>query len=407
MAVAASRAAKNRGYLTEAKLGGLPNAELKPNSADYLIVQEAHGRMQGRVSVQMMIWLLAISAVGCFSNSEVRTVRAPLVPFVELFSPPDTLRLDPTVIIGHIGFLDLNARGEILLTDHSANSVHLYSPSGSYVRSYSARECLPDNTSFYPWSSRFIGGNRIMTMRFAGGAAVFDADGTCFAGKRALMPYVKAFCAHNDSIIAQQIHFEEEATVNAYSPELETLGEVFIEPPRLKNLNEYFAGQRGRTIDCFDDGAYFVYAESMDATPVDSTLSVTQHKPDFFEWRPDDLPDDMLDQSSDDQDRLFEAYPSAIAVFALNGSTRMVVHSYLDSKWSISDNRTSVEYGLGLSVVSNSGQFPARSTIPPVYPQAAGGGFLYAVGEHESLPNGEFGNPVILRFRFMPPQAER
>ena len=355
--------------------------------------------MQGRISAQLFIFLLAtslaISAGGCLTDeSKVHTIRSPLVPFDELFVLQDTLRLDPSMLIGQVGFLDINTRGEILVTDHVANSVYLFSPSGSYVRSYSALKCLPDNTNFYPWSSRFIGGGRIMTMRFAGGAAVFDADGTCFAEQRVLMPYTKAFCANKDSIIAHHILTEEQAVAHVYSPMLETIGEILIEPPRLISLNRYFGGQRGRTIDCFDDGAYYVYAESMDAIPMESSLSRTQYEPDFFEWRPEDLPE----TSPENQFRLQKEYPSTIAVFALNGSTRMVVYADLDSRWSLSDVRT--DEGFGLSVASNTGQFPARSTISPVHPQAAGGGYFYVVGEHEPLPNGEFGNPVILRYRF-------
>ncbi len=234
-----------------------------------------------------------------------------------------------------------------------------------------------------------------MTMRFAGGAVVFNADGSCFAEKRVLMPYAKAFCANKDSIIAQQIHIEEQAEAHVYSPMLETIGEILIEPPRLISLNRNFAGQQGRIVDCFDDGAYYVYAESMDAIPVESSLSRTQYEPDFFEWRPEDFPDnyDFLEN----QLQLRKEYPAAIAVFALNGSTRMVVYAYLDSKWSSSDVRAAEAYGL--SVASNTGQFPARSTISPVRPLAAGGGYFYVVGEHEPLANGEFGNPVILRYR--------
>ena len=365
-------------------------------------MQEAHRYMQGKISAQLFILLVAISAAGCLSEkSKVPTVRSPLVPFDELFVLDDTLRLDPTMLIGQVRFLDVSARGEILVTDNVANSVYLFSPSGSYIRSYSALQCLPDNTNFYPSSSRFIGGGRIMTMRFAGGAAVFDADGTCFAEQRVLMPYTRAFCAYKDSILfGQQVDREEPVVANVYSPMLETIGEVLIEPPRLISLNRFFGGQHGRTIDCFDDGPYYVYAESMDAIPVDSSLSRTQYKPDFFEWRPEDLPE----TSPENQYRLQRAYPSTIAVFALDGSTRMVVYTDLDSRWSLSEVRTGEEYGL--SVASNTGQFPARSTISPVHPQAAGGGYLYAVGEHESLSNGEIGNPVILRYRFIPPLTE-
>ena len=357
--------------------------------------------MPGRISAQLLIFLLAISAAGCLlENTKVATVRSPLVPFDELFVLQDTLRLDPIMLIGQVAFLDVSEREEILVTDHLANSAYLFSPSGSYIRSYSAPECLPDDADFYPWSTRFIGDGRIMTMRFAGGAVIFEADGTCFAEKRMLMPWAKAFCTYKDSIFAQQVHFEEQAMANVYSPMLETIGEVPVEPPRLTFLNTYFAGQRGRTIDCFDDGAYYIYAESMDATPVESSLSRIQYEPDFFEWRPRDFPD----ASPENKLELQKEYPSTIAVFALNGSTRMVVYVDLDSRWSTSDVRAGE--GFGLSVASNSGQFPARSTISPVHPLAAGGGYFYAVGEHESLPNGEIGNPVILRYRFISPQTE-
>ena len=354
--------------------------------------------MQGRISAQLLIFLLAISAAGCLSeNTKVATVRSPLVPFDELFVLQDTLRLDPIMLIGQVAFLDVSEREEILVTDHLANSAYLYSPSGSYIRSYSAPECLPDDADFYPWSTRFIGDDRIMTMRFAGGAVIFEADGVCFAEKRMLMPWAKAFCTYKDSIFAQQVHFEEQAMANVYSPTLEKIGEVLVEPPRLVFLNTYFAGQRGRTIDCFDDGAYYVYAESMDAVPVQSSFSRIQYEPDFFEWRPSDFPD----ASPENKLELQREYPSTIAVFALNGSIRMVVYADLDSRWSLSDDRAGE--GLGLSVASNTGQFPARSTISPVHPLAAGGGYFYAVGEHESLPNGEIGNPVILRYRFISP----
>ena len=364
-------------------------------------MQQAHCYMRDKVSAQLVTFLLAISAAGCLSEkSRVPIVRSPLVPFDELFVLEDTLRLDPTMLIGQIGFLDVSAREEILVTDHVANSVYLFSPSGSYIRSYSVPKCLPGNTDFHPWSTRFIGGGRIMTvtMLHAGSAVIFNADGTCFAEQRVMMPYVKAFCAYKDSIFAQHLHINEQAVASVYSPMLETIGEVLIEPPRLISLNRNFAGQRGRTIDCFDDGAYYVYAESMDAIPVDSSLSRTQYRPDFFEWRPEDLPE----TSPENQSRPRREYPSTIAVFALNGSTRMVVYTDLDSRWSLRDAHT-----LGISVASNTGQFPARSTISTVHPLAVGGGYLYAVGEHESLPNGEIGNPVILRYRFIPPQTEQ
>ena len=93
---------------------------------------------------------------------------------------------------------------------------------------------------------------------------------------------------------------------------------------------------------------------------------------------------------------LQRAYPSTIAVFSIDGSTRMVVYADLGKEWSAQGT------GIGLSIASNIDQFPGRSTVSPVWPQAAGNGFLYAVGDHEVLPGGDVGNPVILRYRFTP-----
>ena len=97
-------------------------------------------------------------------------------------------------------------------------------------------------------------------------------------------------------------------------------------------------------------------------------------------------------------------YPYAIAVFALNGSTRMVVTDNLDSQWRLSDAPASEN--LGLSIASNSGLFPARSTISPVLPHGAANGYFYVVDENELLPDGSYGNPVILRYKFIPPEEE-
>ena len=90
--------------------------------------------MQSKISTQLFIFLVAISAAGYLSEkSKVPTVRSPLVPFDELFEIQDTLRLDPIMLIGQVAFLDVSAREEILVTDHLANRAYLFPPSGSYL----------------------------------------------------------------------------------------------------------------------------------------------------------------------------------------------------------------------------------------------------------------------------------
>ncbi len=312
------------------------------------------------------------------------------------------MRLDPAILIGQIAFIDVNQNGEILVTDHQADLTHLFSSSGEHLQSYSAFACLSDDVHFYPWSTRFLGDEHVIAMQFAGPAVVFNIDGSCHANTKMLMPYAKAICTREDSIFAQQVSIEEQATANVYSPMLEKIEELLIEPPRLVYLNMNFAGQRGRTIDCFDDGPYYLYAESMDAIPVRSNSSRIQYRPDFFEWRPEDLLSTPLHDRNNRRRR--KEYLSAIAVFALDGSTRMLSYSDLKSQWHTKD--LDADQQLGLSISSNSGQFPARSTISSVYPQGAGNGYFYAIGENERLPNESYGNPVILRYKFIPPNEE-
>ena len=46
-----------------------------------------------------------------------RTVElSNLVPFDELFAPPDTVILDPSVLVGQIWFIDADALGHLLIT---------------------------------------------------------------------------------------------------------------------------------------------------------------------------------------------------------------------------------------------------------------------------------------------------
>ena len=359
--------------------------------------------LRNRIIAPILVLLVALFLTGCQSQeSSVHTVRAPTIPFDELFVLEDTVRLDPAVLVGQIAFIDVNPSGEILVTDHQANLTYLFSSSGNHLQSYSALACLPDDVHFYPWSTRFLGNEHVVTTQFAGPAIVFNLDGSCYANTKMLMPYAKAICVKEDSVFAQQVGIQEQATANVYSPMLEKIEEILIEPPRLISLNTNFAGQRGRTIDCFDDGPYYVYAESMDAIPVRSSSSRIQFRPDFFEWRPEDLPD--APPHDENMRRRRKEYQSTIAVFALDGSTRMVSYSDLESRWHSGD--INADRQLGLSISSNSGQFPARSTISSVYPQGAGNGYFYAVDENEMLPDGNYGNPLILQYKFIPPGEE-
>ena len=188
------------------------------------------------------------------------------------------------------------------------------------------------------------------------------------------------------------------ATMDVYTDALTRIGTVRVVPPRLPRLNQVHIGQVGRTLACFEDGPYFVYAESEDAIAVDS--EITRYRPEFFEYRNDDL------QAGPNEGFLpgfNEDHTETVAIFALNPSTRMIVMTNLDKRW-LPQSYTG-GLALGLSVASNNGQFPARSAVATVFPRAAGNGFFYVVGQPERSPDDDFANPIVVRYRFVVPQG--
>lgn len=348
------------------------------------------------------IWLavpVVLLMAGCRGEeSSVQTVRSPVVPFDEMFELADTVRLDPSILIGSIGFLDVSESGSLLVTDVANHTTHLFSATGKYMQSFSVPECLPDDWDFTPGSSRFVGGGHVLVMDLSSPAVLFDIGGACVAGKRGgLHELAKSFCSLSDSIFTHKVYDAGQASSTVYDFALEPIAEIPINPPRLVMLNFSHLGVTGRSSACFSDGAYYTYLENMDAMPMRARSDRIRYRPDFFERWPEDVP------NFPSRDDLHE-YPGAGAVFAIDASTRMIFFFGLDKRWITRDGDTVYRYGL--SVASNQDLFPGRSTVSAVWPQAAAGGYMYAVGRYESLPDGEAGNPMIIRYRFIPPQRE-
>ena len=238
-----------------------------------------------------------------------------------------------------------------------------------------------------------------MTMEFWGTTVIFDANGNCVEATRLLDSFSRAFCEYQGSIYVHRVYVEGKATMGVYSPALEAIDDLEIEPPRLVRLNQFSWGLMGTGVACFADGPYYVYLESMDGLAARIGSSITQYQPEFFEIRPDDL---SKEADVSELSMQWGDYPLTISIFALDESTRMVVTAYLDENWHIDSSEATSS--LGLSIASNTGRFPGRSTISPIPPRAAGNGYFYAAGENEQLPNGDVGNPVIVRYRFIPPE---
>ena len=346
---------------------------------------------------QITLMVVALIGIGCSSEeSEIRVARPQMVPFSELFQPADTIRLDASVLVGHYTFIDVDEAGNLLVTDEMSRITHLFSATGVHMMSYSAPDCVPDEADFEPVSSRFIRGGRIVVMSRARGGAVFDRGGDCLVGTRMWNDLSKSICSQGDSIFMLKGIPGGRPSISVYDSALEHLTDIPIRSPRLIMLNRTTNGLPGRSLECFDDGVHYLYIEDMDSWPVRVDSSRIRHQPDFFRRRPDDV------TGIPPIEQLIE-YPLVMGVFALDKSTRMVAFIYLGREWA----RWSEESGptIGLSVASNENLFPGRSTISHAFPKSAGNGYLYTEGEHESLPDGEDGNPVLIRYRFIPPQS--
>lgn len=349
---------------------------------------------------------MAVLFVGCTDAPQrSQTLDAPVVPFDELFAPADTVRLDSSIIIGAIMFLDVNQEGDLLVTDFIGGSVNLFASSGEHIRTYSPRKCLPDDEDLTPYSARFAGKGHVVTKDLESRVVVLTADDRCVGATRRMLHRFKGFCASGDSLFFfvwpdPYLTSSSYNSVVVNSLELQSLRDIPVEGPKFPRLNLPFVGMWDRSIDCFGDGPYFTYLESLDAIPVRFDAQLTQQRPEFYSPQPRDIPRNISREAMTAE---WQEYLSTNAVFALTSQTRMVLYKNLADRWQV-EGVEDDGFRLGISVANNVGRFPPRSTISPVWPDAAGYGYIYSGGDHEPLPNGDVGNPLILRYRFIPPQ---
>ena len=172
-----------------------------------------------------------------------------------------------------------------------------------------------------------------------------------------------------------------------------------MESPEFPVLNAGRGDFMGRNVDCFSDGPFYIYLGSMDAIPAQPNESFSKQRPEFYEKRPRDLSTKM---SLEEKRREWNNYISTNGIFALDGNTRMLVYANIDDRWQPAESE-GLPMRLGVSIASNTGKFPNRSTITPIEPVASGYGYIYSRGDPELLPDGDVGNPILLRRRFIPP----
>ncbi len=351
------------------------------------------------LSLRIILAVAMLVAAGCAASDSPlqNTVESPIVPFGDLFASPDTIRLDSEVVVGSVSFLDVSQEGHLLIADRISKSAHHFSASGKHIQTYLIGTCQPDHADDRVKLARFIGGGRVMLLGGNGSVAVFDESGGCAATEFRLPIGLEGACAIGDSVLMQLEYTPyHKPEVHAVTRDLETLDRWQIEKPEFPRLNGLYKGFGGLSMACFADGPYYKYAEWSDALPVFSRGNVAQVDPAFFTKRVRDIgrgPDVLAMRDE------INEYPTNSGILAIDSTTRMIVYSKLPIEWRLPD----VLLQTGIAVVSNVGAFPARTAIVPFYPIGAANGYVYLQADYEILPDGDFGNPLILRYKFDPP----
>ncbi len=345
----------------------------------------------------LVVFLLA-SYGGKPAPKVERTVElSNLVPFDELFASPDTVILDPSLLVGQIWFIDADASGHLLVTDISSGLVYLFEPDGHHISTFDKDVCYPNDTGHFVEAARFADNGTILVNTLEGFMVVFDRAGDCVTARRDLTSPILSFCTWGDSLFTF-LSPDRTQMFEVYTTDLVFQRAIEHTPPEFPRLNSNYRGYHGRNMDCFQGGVLYKHHEDMDAKPVSGQALRTQVRPEFFVKRDSDIPYT--------QDRIARiearrAFPVLNGLYALDEDVRMMLFSGIDESYRLEGDMG--RQVVGLSIASNSNQFAPVSTIPHKTPYTASHGYLYFVGDYVTMPDGEFGNSTIIRHRFIPP----
>ena len=355
---------------------------------------------RGFFACALVVVLLASYSRNPAPKAERTVELSNLVPFDEVFAPPDTVILDPSVLVGQIWFIDVDASGHLLITDYSAGLVHLFEPTGRHISTFDTDVCYPNDTGHTVHGARFADNGTILVNTWEGVTVVFDRAGNCVAARSDPTSTILSFCTWGDSLFTL-LSFrgpDRKQVFEVYTMDLVFQRAIEHAPPEFPRLNYRNPGYHGRNMDCFQGGVLYKHLEDMDAKPVSGQALRTQVRPEFFVKRDRDIP---YTQDRNARLQAERAFPLLNGLYALDEDVRMMLFSGIDESYRLEgDTRRQV---LGLSIASNSNQFAPVSTIPHKAPYAASHGHLYFVGDYVTMPDGEFGNSTIIRYRFIPP----
>lgn len=323
----------------------------------------------------------------------IADIESKQVEFDDLFTVVDTVRLDASVLIGHFTFLDVSTSGNFLIADRGQKALHLFSPSGGHIRTFSTALCNPEKDTT-PRSARFLADGR-MLVQTVGGTHLFTAEGACVKSVDEWPNHLTSFCERSDSVYVLSRYTPNQRGL-VFSSSLDFVRDHSIPPSEFPGVTRVYGGKVGREIACFDHEVYYRYPESSDGRPLFGAEDAILHRPFFFRPLSRDRTTSGQSGMNARLDELLEIMDESTlstGIFALDEDHRMLTFT---------TKSLNLNVPTAINIVSSEAR-PSMSILTERRGiRLAKNGLLFLQGDYEVLANGEYGNPILEVLRFTP-----
>ena len=308
---------------------------------------------------------------------------------LKISSLPDTIRLDSSVLIGQIGFVDMSDREEFLVTDDVMRMLYVFTASGRHVRTIDISRCNPEDGGSL-LSARFLK-NGSMVVVTPWGVYALNADGSCKQRLLEILPNRPLFCERQDTV-----YFLDPSArppqIYAYSIESGIIRDYDLRKPKFPRSTAVKRGYIGRQVACFDRGIFYRYAESSDGESLWLGSNPVLFQP--MSYRPPERdatrsPSQGVSEFSYELQKLAREYTYSHGLFGLDENHRMVTFQYPTE---VNVNIVNMETGTSISTADDLAHKVMLTKE----------GLMYTLGDYELLPSGETGNRTLEVWQFHP-----
>lgn len=336
-------------------------------------------------SIICVYWLVSVSACQS-SGPQYRVIESGFTKFEDLFTLVDTIRLDASVLIGQIGFVDMSDRGEFLVTDDVMRTLHVFTASGRHVRTIDISRCNPEDGGSL-LSARFLtkGGMIATTPR---GVYTINPDGSCNQRLLEIPPNRPSFCERQDTVYFMN-HVARPPQIHAYSLESGNVRNYDLRKPKFPSSTAVKMGYIGRQIACFDRGIFYRYAESSDGEPLWSASDPVLFQPKSYRPPERDATAREMNILTSQLRELAYEFTYSHGIFGLDENHRLVTFQY-PTEFNMNIVNMDAETSISTTDNQNLGIMLAKE------------GRMYTLGDYELLPSGETGNRTLEVWQFHP-----